>query len=295
MDAVPAVAVVGVGNMGWAMARAAARRAATPCRCATSTRRARRWRDARPGGAAPSRPLRPPARRCVDRRGGRRRADRGRAVRRRRCGRGAARGRGRAAVPDHRAGTTPSAAPRALLAQGLRLHRRADVRRPGSAPATGTMSLMVACADAAVRAPARAASRRCRRRRVPHRRARRATARAPSSSTTCWPASTWPVPPRRWRWPSGRARRRRARWTVIERSSGQSWIGTRPHAPRHRRRPGAARAHDAAGQGHPPGAGHGRAGSAPTTPLGAQAAALLRARLRRWLRRRSTTPACSNC
>ena len=75
----------------------------------------------------------------------------------------------------------------------------------------GTMSLMVACADAVferwqplLRELSSAA--------VPHRHAGRATARAPSWSTTCWRPSTWPARPRRWRWRSGSAWTRRPRW-----------------------------------------------------------------------------------
>ena len=67
----------------------------------------------------------------------------------------------------------------------------------------GTMSLMVACSDAAFerrRGLLEALAARC------FASARsRATARGPSSSTTCSPRSTSPEPRRRWRWPSDSA------------------------------------------------------------------------------------------
>ena len=84
-----------------------------------------------------------------------------------------------------------------------RLHRRADVGRPGARPRRQHEP------DGGVR-------RRRSSRATPHcsQRCRAtsfasasgsATARAPSSSTTCSRPSTWPVRPRRWPWPSASA------------------------------------------------------------------------------------------
>ena len=126
---------------------------------------------------------------------------------------------GRAARPAPPCMLCPTIAPRRhrsacaarLVAHGPRLHRRADVRRPG-ARARRHDEPDGRLRRRGVRAPPRG-DRGAVDAGVPHRRARRATARAPSSSTTCWPASTSPARPRCWRWPSGSGWTRRARWT----------------------------------------------------------------------------------
>ena len=146
--------------------------------------------------------------RPADRRSGRCRAMRGRAVR------GSWRAR-RAACRFHRDGVLDDRAGRrgvdrrAPGSPGRAVHRCADVRRPGArarrhdepdggvrrrgvrAPRTGAARLVVAPGEAGSNASA--------------------TVRAPSSSTTCSPRSTWPPLPKRWRWPSGWAWTRGAR------------------------------------------------------------------------------------
>ena len=142
------------------------------------------------------------------------------------------------------------------------------------------MSLMVACAEAVFERQ-RGAARGAVDPGVPARRAHRATARAPSSSTTCSPAINLAGAAEALAL-AERARARPARTLdVIERSSGQSWIG----ADRMRRAMAgdyAPRAHTALlRQGHAARArdgGRGRAGAAARHRRGGA--------LRRGLRRR---------
>ncbi len=89
-----------------------------------------------------------------------------------------------------------------------RRDRRADVGRPGTR-ARGNDEPHGRLRRRGARAPPRA-PRRARRSGVSHRRRGRATARAPSSSTTCSRRSTWPAPRRRSRSPSASASTRRA-------------------------------------------------------------------------------------
>ncbi len=229
--------------------------------------------------------------RGAHRRRGRRRPDRRRAVRPRRRRPGACAPAPRCCCARPSARPTPSASPRGWPQQGL--HGIDAPMSGGPARARdGSMSLMVACADA-VFGRWRAADRIAVEPGVPRRRTGR---RRRAHQAGQQPAGRH-QPGRGGRGVgAGRARRAgpEAHAGGDRASSGQSWIGIRPDAPRAGRRLGAARPHHAAAQGHRTRARHGGAGRHRVAGWAARPQRSSR-RPARPGSRRSTTPACSSC
>jgi hypothetical protein len=169
---------------------------------------ARRLRASTARPRMPMPPLPGPGPRAADRRRGRRPADRRGAVRRSRRGSRPGAGLDRAAVPDAGAAAVEDCAAR-LAERGIDCIDAPMSGGPLRAR-DGTMSLMVACADAVFArwhgVLQQLSSRLFRVGTAPGDGART------KLSTTCWQASTWPARPSRWRWPNGWAWTRQPRW-----------------------------------------------------------------------------------